>query len=475
MVDRKKIKSAAIWSAFEALSSAALSIISVVFLARILNPDDYGKIAAAQTIAALMVLVLSLGLTEAVIQRKDLTQKLQLTVLWSTLGLSLFSFLASLVIALYIEHVWNSKIIAIIMVSEGIGAAMQIAAVLPTGLLMKNLEMSALTKRTLISRLCFFAVAIPMALTGFGLWSVVLGSLLQNTIATTLIYVQSRKILPKGFYFNLKDFIELCKFGLFVMVENLLWNVLSRVFSLLILSFHGVAQLGIYNMSTRLTDAILNILNTVIGRMALPVFSSVQDDRNKLINAFYKATKIFNFVSMPAFVGIALTCNDWLPLVLGEHWRPAVPIIQVIAIMNAVMFSRMFVGIVMKAVGQSRRFLYLSLTSAIVAVIAALVTAKLSLIETMITWSSMRVIITIPLGIWLMKRIITLGVIDQLRPVFYPALTTLIMALALILFRHFGAGETAHSILYVVSEIGVGVLAYLLVMGVLFKMKKIDI
>ncbi len=473
MISRHKIRNAALWSAFEALSSAGLSVISIIFLARILKPEDYGQIAAAQIIAALLVLIFSLGLSEAVIQKKNLSINHQLTVLWGSCASAVIVLCICLSISFYLYFIGGSKIVGLVLVFEGVGAALQLLVILPTGLLLKNLDVSVLTKRNLISRIVFFVIAIPMALYGYGLWSIVFANLFQYFTAFILFFYQSRKIIPRGYYFSFKDFFELCRFGLFVMLENLLWTVLTRVFSLLILNFHGTTQLGIYNISTRLTDAVLNILNTVIGRMALPVFSSVQDDRQKLSSFFFNATKLFNIVSMPAFVGLAFTCQYWVPIVLGTQWIEAVPIIQIIAIMNAIMFSRIFVSQLMKAVGESRRFLFLSFTSAFVAILAALVTAKLSLYETMLAWSSMRVLITIPLGIYLVYKIIHIKAFEQLRPIFLPFVVTIIMIFTMVIFRFFSEKSLLSNVVSITLEIGVGLITYSFIIVILIKTKKI--
>ncbi|HBM3267408.1 oligosaccharide flippase family protein [Klebsiella oxytoca] len=473
MISKHKIRSAALWSAFEAISSAGLSVISIVFLARILKPEDYGQIAAAQIIAALLVLIFSLGLSEAVIQKKNLSINHQLTVFWGSCASALIVLCICLSIAFYLYFFGSSKVVGLVLVFEGIGAALQLLVILPTGLLLKNLDVSVLTKRNLISRVVFFIIAIPMALYGYGLWSIVFANLFQYLIAFILIFYQSRNIIPRGYYFNFRQFIELCRFGLFVMLENLLWTVLTRVFSLLILNFHGTTQLGIYNISTRLTDAVLNILNTVIGRMALPVFSSVQDDRQKLASFFFNATKLFNIVSMPAFVGLAFTCQYWIPVVLGTQWVEAIPIIQIIAIMNAIMFSRIFVSQLMKAVGESRRFLFLSFTSAFVAIAAALVTAKFSLYETMLAWSSMRVLITIPLGIYLVNKILHINAFEQLRPIILPFVVTAIMIFVMVAFRILSERFVLSNIISITLEIALGVITYSFTMAFLIKTKKI--
>ncbi|VTM88923.1 Lipopolysaccharide biosynthesis protein wzxC [Raoultella ornithinolytica] len=215
------------------------------------------------------------------------------------------------------------------------------------------------------------------------------------------------------------------------------WSVLSRVFSLLIASFQGTYALGLYNMATKITDAVLNVMNTVVSRMALPLFSQVQDDNQKLRNIFARTTKLFNVISMPAFFGMAITCSEWVPVILGNSWSNAIPVIQIIAVMYAIMYSRMFVGTAMKAVGQSKRFMILSAISAVLSIVTVLITRNMSLIDTMIYWAVVRVAVTIPIGIFLMQRILKMDALEQLKPVFVPLFSSLVMGTVLLFLDRF--------------------------------------
>ncbi|EPJ7368775.1 oligosaccharide flippase family protein, partial [Pluralibacter gergoviae] len=424
MIPKKNIKVAAIWSGIEALSSVALSLISIVYLARILEPTDFGNIAMAQIIAALLGLFFSFGFTEAIIQRKILTSEIKETafsasILFS-LGAIFISFFVWLVLRFYLKNILVSNI----FIFEVLGVVFNILSILPTAILLRELKMSSFTKRTLISRLMFFVVSIPLASEGFGVWSVVYGNFSQSIVSMILLFIATKNEFPKKLGFDSSLFKQLFKFGFYVMAENILWNVLNRVFSLLIAAFHGTYALGLYNIATRITDAVLNVLNTVVSRMALPLFSQVQDDISQLKDIFSKSTRVFNTISMPAFVGMAITCNVWVPIILGENWIDAIPIIQAIAIMYAIMYSRIFVGTAMKAVGQSKRFMILSAISAVLSVITVYLTRNMSLIDTMISWAAIRITITIPIGVYLMTNIIGLSCWNQFRPVTKPVLAS---------------------------------------------------
>lgn len=462
MFNNKKIKTAVIWSSIEAISSVSLSLISIIYLARILHPEDYGNVATAQIIASLIGLIFSFGLAEAIIQKKHLTESIKETAFTASIVFSFFALFTSIITLVVLYNVLNEKLVVYIFAFEIVGVLSTILSLVPTGLLLRELKTSELTKRTLVSRILFFAVAIPLAINGYGVWSIVFANLTQNISSLVLIFLATSKELPKKISIDRKIFRELFLFGFYVMAENIIWSVLSRVFSLLIASFHGTYALGLYNMATRITDAVLAVLSTVINRMALPLFSQVQDDLSKLHTIFSRATKIFNIVSMPAFTGMAITANFWVPVVLGDNWVPAIPIIQIISIMNAVIYSRIFVGTAMKAVGQSKRFMILSVISALLSIITVFVTKNYSLFETVGAWAIIRILITIPIGMYLMYKVLRMPYYSQIQSIIAPAFNTLIMAVSLIYIDNIIGSMIHHRLVAFILSMASGIFVYLL-------------
>ena len=462
MINNRKVKSAAIWASIEAGTSVLLSFISIIYLARVLHPEDYGYVATAQIISSIIGIIFSFGLTEAVIQRKIFDEKVKETAFLASLIFCFIAIVISIAIFIILYYSSYDKIISYIFAFETLGIVFNILSLVPTALLLRDLKMSAFTKRTLISRLLFFAFAVPLALYGYGVWSIVFGNFIQYISSMILIFWAIRKELPKKLSFNKKIFTELFSFGFYVMAENILWSVLSRVFSLLIAIFHGTYALGLYNMASRLTDSVLTVLNTVISRMALPLFSHVQDDKEKLGDIFAKATHIFNSISMPAFIGMALTASFWVPVILGDSWIAVIPVVQVISIMYAIMYSRIFVGTAMKAVGQSKRFLILSGISAILSVVTVLLTKDLVLIQTISAWAILRVIITIPIGVYLMRTILDIKVMPQFKPIIQPFLCSIIMSVVLIILENKLQVYNYSNLLMLITLTACGIVIYLL-------------
>lgn len=470
LLNSKSIKSATIWSFSETLITVGLGIFSIVFLARILTPADYGKVATAQFISGFIQIILSLGLNEVVIQRKNLDDKSIQTFWTATIGISAIAFLLCLLISSFLffnEQVIISKI----LVFEGFNTSLTLLSIVPTALLMRKLQMKVFAFRTILSRLVFFAVAVPLAFSDFGLWSIVYANLAQALTAFILIYVATRPLIPKVLSFDKKLFLSSMNFGFYVMVESVLWSFLTRVLGILIAAFHGSTALGLYHMATKLTDTILGILNSAITRISLPIFSSVQDNKGKLLFAFQASTYYFNLFSIPLFLGMAITANYWVPLILGAKWNDIIPLVRIISVMYAVMYSRMFVGVAIKALGRSKEFLYLSLSAAIITVIALVLTKNANLTIALLALAIPRIIITIPLGIYLMKKICGFSFVDQVKPLELPIFLGLSVLIPVLLIQYYYIG--GNQLINLSLQVGTSIFLFSAVILVLFKTNRL--
>src|SRR5690606_7120980 len=133
-----------------------------------------------------------------------------------------------------------------------------------------------------------------------------------------------------------------------------LWAVQARVFLLLVGVIHDLETLGIVSLAQRTADVIAGVLGTIASQIGLPIFALLRDRLEEMKASFAQATEGLLLVSTPIFLGLVLTAPDWVPLFLGAKWMPAVPSIQIVCIVWAILFTRMFVGSLLKALGRPR-------------------------------------------------------------------------------------------------------------------------
>lgn len=468
-MNSSKIKTAIFWTSIEAVVNIVLSIASLVFIARILTPKEYGYIATAQFISLIIQLVLSMGLSEAIIQKKNLND---IDISSAFIGTVILSIIGGLVCAGVAEvFYFNEFIVRKILLLEIFNILIATLLIVPSALLIKNLKMKSFTRRTLFSRVVFIVVACFLIKSDYGFWSIVYASLAQNVVSLILILFDAKKLMTIK-QFNKDSFINLFKFGIFVMLENLLWSALNKIFGILISIFHGAAALGIYSMATKLTDSILGILHTIITKISLPIFSSVQDDRDKLLNFFQNITFSFNIISMVFFSCFAITAGSWIPILLGAKWLVMKEAVQIISIMIAIMFSRRFSGVVVNALGRSKEYLYLSFTAALISLFAVFLTKDYTLEITLLALAIPRIIITIPLGIYLLYKIAGFSFEEQIQPLKYPILGAFLISGMVYIFQKIIIFD--NQTLSFLIQVFAGILFYLIFIFYLYKFNKFD-
>jgi teichuronic acid exporter len=428
----KPLHKAVPWAIVDSVSTGLLGILTLSILTRVLNAEDFGAVALVQAIVILIQLFTSLGLTEAIIQRKAIDALYINSAFWLSTLMGVFGFLLSIAIAAYFLLLSSEPLLATLMVVEGLTCLFVGFNLIPAALLDRNLDTKAVAKRTFAGKITYGIVAITLAFMQFGVWSIIIAGISQHIVSTLVLWSYTQ-LKPAKMY-SASHAITLCKYGIPIMFENALWAFLTRVFNLLVGIYHGLEVLGIINIATRTGEVIANVIASVSNRIGLPLFSSIQDQPEKLKQSFKVATEMVSLVSMPIFIGLLLTSNDWVPLFLGAKWGNLVPLVNVVCVVWMFSFTRVFAGPYLRAIGLSKAMLLPALAAAVVTLIAVYATQHLSPIFVMLAWGS-RVLATFPLSILVLQKHGRFNWKAQLSPLVKPLIATALMALAVLLLR----------------------------------------
>jgi O-antigen/teichoic acid export membrane protein len=408
------------WAMIEALGVAAMSIVSLAIVARLLRPEEFGIVALGQAVTMLAQLVAGAGIGEALVQRRTVEARHLDTAFWALLLLGGAAFLASTVIALPLAAYYALPLLVpVIAVQAGSSLLGSLNAV-PSAMLARDLRVRALALRTLLANATQLAVTVTLALLGFGLWSVVIGGMAQNATSTVVLW-HAYAGRP-GRQVSMRHLAELLRFGIPSMLEGFAWVVTVRLFAILVGILHGLEALGYLSFALRTTDLIGSLLDTMIGRFALPVLSRLQDDRARVREAFLLGTRAVTAISAPVFLGLLVTAPDWVVLIFGPHWRPAVPLVQIICFVSVIAFGRTLVGPCLKALGRPAAYLTPALAGCAAMLAATAATAGGDVIAAGWAWAA-RVAIVLPLGLHALQRATGISAADQARAML-PALAS---------------------------------------------------
>ena len=182
-------------------------------------------------------------------------------------------------------------------------------------MLEREMAFRTLAIRTLLATLAGGVVGLGMAWLGLGIWSLV-GQQLSSAITGAAVLWWATSWRP-SFHISRTHLRDLYGFSINIIGNDLLWLGSQRADQLVIGVRLGASLLGPYALAVRLLELLIDLVTAPIAVVALPAFSRLQNERQRLQEAFYKTTEAVATVSIPAFCGISVLAPSVIPLFFG--------------------------------------------------------------------------------------------------------------------------------------------------------------
>ena len=372
------------WSFIDNLSSSGITFLVGLVLARLLTPSEYGIMAILTIFIAVSNSIVDSGFSNALIRKTDARRVDYNTVFLFNLLVSGFLYVVLFLAAPAISRFFKEPLLVEVMRVIGWVLVINALAIIPRTLFVKEVNFKTQTKISLIASISSGVIGIGMALAGLGVWSLV-GQQLSRQLLNTLflwIYCTWRPIWE----FSLQSFRELFGFGSKLLLSGLLDTVFKEIYSLVIGRCYTSAQLGQYTRASQFNQIFSSNLTTVIQRVSYPVLSSIQDESDRLREAYRKVIKSTMLITFACMLGLAAVAKPLIVILIGEKWMPAVGFLQIICF-SGMLYPLHAINLnILQVKGRSDLFLKLEIVKKIIAV-GPLVLGVLFSIEYML-WGS---------------------------------------------------------------------------------------
>lgn len=304
--------------------------VATVTLARLLTPADFGLVAMVSTVTGLAQSFADLGLSEATIQRPEISQEQVSALFWINLaigiGLTLVTAASAPLLARFYRDSRLVEITLVVSLTFLIGGM----RVQPDAILKRQMRFSALAIRDITSYVLAVTFAIILAFKGAAYWALVALPLTLNTIAMVMswVMVSWRPSLPR----RAPELRSLIAFGGNVAASYFTLNVCRSADNILIGWRLGAAPLGLYSKAYNLLMLPVRQISAPAGGVAIPAFSRIQDDPERFARYYLRAANLLVWLTAPIFGFLLVAAEPVIILVLGDQWRPAAPVFQILVI-----------------------------------------------------------------------------------------------------------------------------------------------
>ena len=322
------------WNVGTQGASYALRLASIPVLARLLTPDDYGLVAIVTAVTGLVTVVGTLGVSEAVIQRRTIDHAQSSTLFWINVLVGAVLTLVAVATAPLLGLAFGRpELVAITMVSAstfliaGLGVQHQ-------ALLVRRLMHRQVALRQLVSVVAGIVASVVAALLGAGYWALVLQMVVQTAVGVVLSWAAMpwRPGPPR----RRSDVGGMLRFGGGVSSFHLINYLGKNADSIIIGAFLGAAQVGLYSRAYNLLHGPLDQVLQPVSSVMRPTMGAMWGDDERYRRYYLTALSGLCYVCLPLVLVLVVQADDVVAVMLGPQWTQSADVFRWLSIAGVV-------------------------------------------------------------------------------------------------------------------------------------------
>jgi len=315
-----KTRAASYWLFGSHIFIQGISWLITIYVARLLAPEDYGLFGMASLVISFLVMFNEMGVSEAIIQKKEISAIQLSSCFWAVLVLNMIFYIIlyglAPIVARFFDETQLDKLIKVVSITVLVGGLYKI----PMSLLTKDLDFRSRAIAQIASRLFGGFTTLTLAYWGYGVWSLIIGFIVDDSIKLLFFFGKARW-WPRV-EFSFREMKSLMSFGYKISFSRFLKYLYSNADYLCAGKFLGKAALGYYTFAFQLVSLPQEKFVSIAGQVLFPFFSKIQNDNTSLKYYFLKANRLLSLVVFPVFVGAFIVAEEGVAFFLTEKWLP---------------------------------------------------------------------------------------------------------------------------------------------------------
>lgn len=353
MTFRTEVVSGIRWSSISQYGQQGLLLGTTAVLSRLLQPSDFGLLSMALVVTRLPLMFKDLGTASGVIQHNSPSEALLSSVFWLNVIFGLIICLVVCVAAPFVADFYGEPSLAPLLRALSSIFIFWGPRSLLQALMERELQFVAVARAELIGVAAATSMALALGFQGRGVWSLVALHIVSPAVACGVIWTTSR--WRPRVHLDWSALRVLARYSGSLTGFNIL-NFLSRNADYVLIGrFLGAEALGYYTLAYTLMLLPLKSVSGVIGRGILPAFVKMRREPALFQDEFLKIASLTAAVTFPMMCGLMALCSLVIIVVFGEKWRPAVPLVMILAPVGMVQSILTFNGIIYQASGRTDR------------------------------------------------------------------------------------------------------------------------
>ena len=402
------------WGAVGKVGTLTINFLSNLFLARLLMPEDYDCIGMLAIFLAVSNIFIQGGLGAALIQKKNPTKLDYSTVFYWNLVFAVVFYAILFVIAPFVAQFYGIPILEPMLRVQSSVLVIQSFAIVQITQLQKQMNFRALALRNMAAALAGTLVAIPMALRGFGAWSLVVSAIIAAIVNVLLLWKMSS--WRPSWEFSFTSLKSLFSFGGLMLLSSLAETLYTNLQGLIIGKRFPAGNLGYFMQAKKLEEVPVTGLSSIVNDVTFPAFSTLQDDPERLLEGVRKSTKSLSFLNFPMMILLMIVAQPLITFLYGSKWETSVPYFQILCISGLIYTINTLNTNVIKSLGKGKIYFVIQIIKRLIGIAIILFGMKFGIYGLLWAVASVSYISFI-VNALVNKKLINYGIFRQLGDV----------------------------------------------------------
>ncbi len=368
---KDKTVSGMIWGAVGKVGTLTINFLTNLVLARLLMPEDFGAIAMLAIFLAVSNIFIQGGLGAALVQKKNPDHCDYSTVFYWNLVVAVLFYIILYLSAPFIADYYALPLVKPLLRVQSLVLLIQSFSIVQYTQLQKQMNFKALAIRNMAAALAGTLIAIPLALRGYGPWSLVASAILASIVNVLLLWKMST--WRPSWEFSFSSLKTLFSFGGLMLLSSLAETLYTNLQGLIIGKRFSAGDLGYFSQAKKLEEIPVTGLSSIVNDVTFPAFASLQDDLDRLLAGVRTSTKALTFLNFPLMILLMIVAQPLICLLYGSKWEPSAPYFQILCISGLIYTVNTLNTNVIKSLGKGKIYFVIQIIKRMIGIALILI------------------------------------------------------------------------------------------------------
>lgn len=424
-----------IWNTSSTIIRSFVSLFQVAILTRLLSKEDFGIIAIASVFIGFTQLFLDLGISVGIIHKQNMNREEYSSLFWLNIISGLILTIILIGSSTLIANLYNDKTLIPIIRLLSLSVFFAALGSQHRTVQQKNFRFRYIAIIEIISSIITISVAIILANSGYGVYSLVYstlsGVILSNVLFLIIGLTKDNNVF---FHFKFSETLPFLKIGVYSIGSNILDYFSREIDVIFISTYFGKEILGVYSLCKKIVQMLYNIINPILTKILTPLFATIQADISKIKKVYLLLIESLSIVNLPIFILVSIFSRTILITLYGDSYVSGSFILSVLSLYYGILSLSNPVGSLQIALGRTDIGFYWTIYRVIITIVVVFVSSFYNIETLVLLFLLMSILNTLLSWRYQINILIKIKLNEFVNCIYKPMLLLIIMSIPFYMF-----------------------------------------